>query len=233
MIERLRRYGQRVSRKGFAGPFHRGVRGKLRFAFESLVYRRERVFVLHPGEFRAAPTPYIPGFRVERISSPETLEPYREALEAAWYPGLLESWRGPWSWGERLYLGLLEGAPVSYNWLQQGTPEGFGTYWGRFFEGEYRILRGAVAPSWRGQGGNTAMKHAILSELFARGATRVYAECYAHNVPSVRTLRALGFREVGQLTVVELPGVRGFIRWSTAQTERPDAAERVPQTPPS
>jgi len=219
MIERLRQINQRLSRKGFAGPFYQGLRGKLRFAFESLVYRKERVFVLHAEGFRLARVPLVPGFRVIRIESLPALEAYRAQLEQAWYPGLLEMWHGPWSWGERLYLGLLHNEPVSYNWLQKGTAQGHPTYWGRVFEGEYRILRGAVAPSWRGQGGNTAMKHAILADLFAQGAMRIYAECYARNVPSVRTLRSLGFREVGQLTVLEVPGFRGFVRWSAADPD--------------
>lgn len=219
MIERLRRINQRLSRKGFAGPHYQGVAGKLRFAFESLVFRRERVFVLNPDAFGHVRPSKVPGFRVVRIESLPTLDVFRAQLEQAWYPGLLESWHGPWSWGERLYLGLLDNEPVSYNWLQQGTARGHPTYWGRFFEGEYRILRGAVAPAWRGQGGNTAMKYAIIADLFAQGATRIYAECYARNVPSVRTLRSLGFEEVGQLTVLEVPGLRGFIRWSAANPD--------------
>jgi ribosomal protein S18 acetylase RimI-like enzyme len=219
MIRHLEQLAQRFSRKGFTGPYYRGFTGKIRFALESLLFRRERFFVLHKDAFLAVQPPVISGFEVVRIADPEQLEAFRAGLEAAWYPGLLESWRGPWSWGERLYLGLLNGVPVSYNWLQRGTAAGHPTYWGRFYEGEYRILRGAVAPSWRGQGGNTAMKHAIFSTLFAHDATRVYAECYARNIPSVRTLRSLGFKEVGQLTVLEIPGFKGFIRWTAAMTE--------------
>jgi ribosomal protein S18 acetylase RimI-like enzyme len=216
MINRLKSLKLRLSRKGFTGPFYQGILGKARFAFESLILRRERVFALNRAAFSTAPVPSIAGFRVIRVTSPRELEPYRRALESAWYPGLLEGWHGPWSWGEQLFLGLLDDEPVSYNWLQRGTAEGHDMYWGRFFEGEVRILRGAVSPAWRGQGGNTAMKHAILSRLFDEGITRVYAECYANNIPSIRTLNALGFREVGQLTVLEIPGLRGFIRWSAA-----------------
>jgi RimJ/RimL family protein N-acetyltransferase len=60
------------------------------------------------------------------------------------------------------------------------------------------------------------MKRALLRRLFASGATRVLAECYLNNVPSVRTLLRLGFRAVGVLTVVEAPLLRGFVRWERA-----------------
>ena len=233
VIRYLASLQKRLARKGFAGPKYSGITGKLRFAIESKVARRERVFLLVPDEFHAVTIRKPTGFDVVQVRSPAALEPYRSALEQAWYPGLLESWKGPWSWGEKLYLGLLDGVPVSYNWLQQGTSSGHNVYWGRFFEGEYRILRGAVAPSWRGQGGNTAMKHAIFTELFAQGATRVYAECYANNIPSIRTLQALGFREIGQLTVLEIPGFRGFIRWSSASPLSAAAQQtRVPSHRP-
>jgi RimJ/RimL family protein N-acetyltransferase len=216
MLERLRVLGKRLSRKGFAGPKYQGMFGKLRFAAESLVARRELTFVLHPADFWAHGGDQSPAIDIIPITDFSALEQYREDLEARWYPGIIESWRGPWSWGERLFLGLDEGRPISFNWLQVGTPAGAPTYTGRVFDQEYRILRGGVAPECRGKGTNTQMKREIIRQLFVAGATRVYAECYEGNIPSIKTLRALGFRVTGCLDVLEVPGLRGFIRWREA-----------------
>lgn len=218
MLSRLRVLQQRLSRKGFAGPHYTGLIGKVRFALESTIRRRELVFVLTPEAFEAVTPPSRAGFTLLHITALEQLTPYRTALETAWYPGLIDGWRGPWQWGERLFLGLQDGTPVSFNWLQVGTARGEATRWGRVLAQEYRIVRGGVAPSERGKGTNTLMKYAIIQELFATGASRVWAECYERNIPSVKTLRALGFVAIGLIEVLELPGLRGFIRWRPLPT---------------
>lgn len=216
MIGRFRILSRKLSRKGFVGPKYRGVVGKIRFAAESLVARRELVFVLHPQDFWDSVVSEPTHIDVVTVSAFSELEEFRARIEERWYPGIIESWRGPWSWGERLYLGLEDGQPISFNWLQLGTAAGAPVYWGRVFQGEYRILRGGVASEHRGKGTNTQMKREILRQLFVAGATRVYAECYEGNVPSIRTLRSLGFRLTGRLHVLGLPGLRGFIRWKVA-----------------
>ena len=171
------------------------------------------VLLLHPDDFRATTRPEKAGFELRPIPGVQALEPYQSALAELWYPGLVDSWRGPFSWGEKLYLGLVDGQPVSFNWMQVGSASGSAVHWGRIFEGEFRILRGGVAPSMRGQGLNTIMKHRLIESMFDAGATRAYAECYEANIPSVRTLEKLAFRAFARLEVLELPLVRNFVRW--------------------
>ncbi len=215
MFGTIRHSITKAARKGFVGPYYSGVRGKLRFAFESLVVRRELAFVLERADFRTPPEGTLPDLTVVRISTLEELEQHRARLEHSWYRGVTDSWAGPLSWGERLYLGFLGDEPIAFNFVQEGTAAGFPFYWGRIFATEYRILRAGVAPSHRGQGVNKAMKARLLTELFAIGASRVLADCYELNVPTIRTYQAVGFRPIGRLLVLEIPGLRGFIRWSS------------------
>jgi ribosomal protein S18 acetylase RimI-like enzyme len=203
----------RIRRRGFDGPFYRGVRGKLRFVAESTVARSEIVFVCTPESFAAAPRPTGPSLELHPVERYADLEPFRAALEAEYHPGYLDGWRAPFTWGERAVVGTVEGKVACYNWMQFGTRAGFPTYWGRMFQGEARVLRGGVAPSFRRSGLNTLMKHRLLERFFGEGATRVYAECYKYNLPSVRTLLKIGFYPVGLLRVVELGPARNFVKW--------------------
>ncbi len=215
MPSNLRTSLSRIRRKGFEGPYYSGLLGKLRFAFESLLIRRELAFVLHRENFCTPSPTSLPDLVVVRISSHDELERHRPRLEANWYSGVTRSWAGPLSWGEHLYLGFIGEEPVAFNFVQEGSASGFPYYWGRLFTNEFRILRAGVAPARRGGGINKAMKSHILSTLFESGATRVYADCYEKNVPTIRTYRSVGFSAIGRMVVLEIPGLQGFIRWSS------------------
>jgi len=203
----------RLRRRGFDGPFYQGVRGKLRFVAESTVVRSELFFVCTPESFAAAPRPSGPPLELHAVDRFADLAPFRAGLEAEYHPGYTDSWDAPFTWGERAVVGTVEGRVACYNWMQFGTRAGFPTYWGRMLEGEARVLRGGVLPSFRRSGLNTLMKHRLLERFFADGATRVYAECYKYNVPSVRTLLKIGFYPVALLRVMELGPSRNFVKW--------------------
>ncbi len=203
----------RLRTRGFDGPFYQGFRGKLRFVAESTVARTEFLFLCTPGSFAAASRPSGPPLELHPIDLFEDLEPFRAGLEAEYHPGYVDRWRAPFTWGERAVVGTVEGKVACYNWMQFGTREGFPTYWGRLFEGDNRLLRGGVVPSFRRFGLNTLMKHRLLEEFFESGVTRVYIESYKYNIPSVRTFLKIGFYPVGLLRVVELGQARSFVKW--------------------
>lgn len=213
MLEQLRTLTKKLSRKGFVGPRYRGLPGKIRFGYESFVARRELVFLMDPGDLVESRSLDTISLEVIEVADMEGLEVYRADLEARWYPGLLEGWKGPFDWGERLFLGLHEGGPIAFTWVQVGLREGAPVYWGRVFDGEYRILRVGTAPEWRGRGASTGLLAVVLKSLLSAGASRVYVECYEGNIPSVKTMEGLGFRRFGRIEVLEIPGLRNFVRW--------------------
>lgn len=218
----LGRLAAKLQKKGFVGPYYAGARGKLRFLLESTVARQEIIFVATPESFSAVPAPSGPPLVLHPVGAFEDFEPFRAQVEEEFFPGYTQAWREPFTWGEEAVVGTVDGRAASYNWMQYGTPEGFPTYYGRMFAGEARILRGGVLPSFRRGGLNTLMKYRLLEGFFASGRTRVYAECYKYNLPSVRTLLRIGFRPVGVLSVIELPGLRSFVRWSPLQDILPE-----------
>lgn len=195
------------------GPYYAGVRGKLRFLRECSLWRKEIVFVAEPEGFGRAPRPAGPALELHPVREFANLEPFRSDLDTAYYPGYVEAFRAPFSWGEEAVLGLVDGRVASFAWMQFGTPDGFPTYYGRLFPGEARILRVGVAPAFRRGGVNTRMIHRLLERLFSGGVTRVYIECFLHNLPSVRTFLRTGFRPVGVLTVLPFPPGGSFVRW--------------------
>ena len=209
----FRNLAARLQRRGFDGPFYRGFRGKLRFALESTVARTEIVFIATPESFAAAPRPTGPDLELHPAECFADLEPFRAGLEAEYHPGYIDSWSAPFTWGERAVVGTVGGRVACYNWMQFGTRQGFPTYWGRMFEGEARVLRGGVVPAFRRGGLNTLMKHRLLEQFFSQGMSRVYAECYKYNVPSVRTLLKIGFYPVGLIRVLEVGPARNFVKW--------------------
>lgn len=214
------RVAARLGRMGFEGPFYVGARGKLRFVAESVVARRELVFAARPQDRPAAPAAGAPTVALHRIRRFEDFAPFAAPVEAEYWPGYLEAWRAPLGWGEEAVVATVDGRPAGVSWLQFGTASGYPTYYGRLLDGEVRVLRVVVLPSWRRRGVNTAMLHRILGEQFAGGRTRAWIECYERNVPSVRTFLRVGFRPVGALSVLEIPGLRGFVRWSSLERSR-------------
>ena len=223
----LKDLSTRIARKGFVGPRYRGLMGKARFALESTVARQELFFVNTLESFRAVEVPEDVGLTLHRIREFADFAPFTAGVEAEYYPGYVEAWRAPFTWGEQAVIGTVDGRVASYNWMQYGMPAGFPTYWGRMFAGEARFIRGGVVPSFRRGGLNTLMKYRLLERFFGEeGITRVYAECYKNNLPSVRTLLRLGFRAVALLTVLEMPPLRGFIRWSSIDRVKAEFLEQ-------
>jgi RimJ/RimL family protein N-acetyltransferase len=206
----------RIRKKGFDGPYYRGLRGKLRFALESTVGRREIILMATPETFANAAVPGGPKLELHPVRKFADFEPFRRAFEAAYYPGYTEQWRAPFGWGEQAVVGTIGGDVACCNWYQVGTPSGFPTYYGRVFSGEVRTLRASVVPAFRKQGVNTMLKHRLLMQLFGAGVTRVYVECYRNNTPSLRTLVKTGFMPIGVITVAEIPVAGRFIQWAPA-----------------
>lgn len=210
----LRSLARKWATKGFDGPFYAGVRGKIRFLIESTVIRSEIIFTATPASFGAVAPPAGPPIELLRATSFAQLEPFRTAFEAEYYPGYVDAWRAPFTWGEHAVIATIDGRPAGFAWLQFGNAQGFPTYYSRIFEHEVRVLRVGVAPSFRRRGVNTAMMYRILSDLFASAAERVCIECHKYNTPSARTFLRVGYRPTAMITVLEFPGMRRFVRWS-------------------
>jgi GNAT superfamily N-acetyltransferase len=213
MITQLAR---RFRHSGFVGPRYKGVFGRARFFAESVFGRREILFVATPSTFVPARMAGDSELHLHPITKFEDLAPFREEFDRAFYPGYIDRWRAPFTWGEQAVVGTIDGRVVSYNWIQRGTIAGFPTYYGRLFQDEARVLRGGVLPAYRGRGINRVMKSYLLAELFDDGANRVYGECYAGNVPSIRSLLGIGFKPFALITVLEIRPMRQFIRWHSS-----------------
>jgi GNAT superfamily N-acetyltransferase len=206
----------RFQKMGFEGPFYRGIRGKARFLFESIAWRTEFIFAGTRESFASVRPPGPTQLVLTPITSFAELEIFRSQLEAEYYHGYLEAWRSPFTWGEEVVIGTMDGRIAAFAWVQRGTAEGFPTYYGRLFERDARILRVGVVPRFRRRGLNSAMMHVLLERLLAEGFRRVFAESHKYNLPSVRTFLRVGFRPVGSITVLTLPLEREFVRWSSA-----------------
>ena len=218
----LRTVIDRIAKRGFEGPFYAGVRGKARFLFESVVGRTELVFAATPQTFEKVEVSDTERLQLQTVSDFKELAPFRDALASEYYPGYLNRWRAPFTWGERAVLGTVDGRLASFAWIQCGTADGFPIYYGRLLQHEARILRVGVLPSSRRQGLSTLMLYSLLARLFTSGTKRVYIECHKYNLPSVRSFLRAGFRPIGAITVLEIPAIRGFVRWKPL---RPIVAE--------
>ncbi len=185
--------------RGLVGPRYRGFRGKLRLAFQELVYRTDVILQLRRHDFQP-PAP-APAMTLRWIDRFESLEPYRADLDAAYYQGFLETWRMPFSWGERVALGLVEGRIVAFVWAQDGADGGPVGWFGPILEHECRLSRMGVPPWARGRAHLTALLGLLIPGLFAGGAERLYSEVTLENEPSLKTHVRLGFRAVALVRV--------------------------------
>lgn len=210
MIGRLAR---RLRHTGFIGPYYDGVLGRARFLAESVLARREIILAVTPVTFIEPDVASSDELQLHWITKFEDLVRFKEQFEQAYYPGFINRWKAPLTWGEQAVVGTIEGKVACYNWMQRGTPAGFPTYYGRLFDDEARVLRAGVLPTFRGRGVNRLMKRHLLNGLFADRVRRVYVECYARNVPSIRSLMGVGFSPIALITVIELPPLRRFVRW--------------------
>lgn len=204
---------RKARHKGFIGPHYAGWSGKVRFVVESLVGRDEIILTVEPATLAQSAGDRAPDLVLHHARCFDDLLPFSEAFDRAYYRGYIHRWRAPFTWGERAVIGTVGGQVACYNWVQEGTPEGFPTYYGPLFGDEARVLRAGVLPAFRNAGLNRLMKVRILTELFDRGVRRVFAEVYLRNLPSMRSLRSVGFRPIGLITVLELGPARNFIRW--------------------
>ena len=204
----------RFQKTGFEGPFYRGVRGKARFLFESIAWRTEFIFAGTRESFASVRAPASTPVTLTQVTSFEELEIFRSQLEEEYFHGYLETWRSPFTWGERVVIGTISGRLAAFAWVQRGTQEGFATPYGRLFEKDARILRVGVVPTFRRQGLNSTLMRGVLEGLLGEGFERVFAESHKYNVPSVRTFLRVGFRAVAAITVMTVPGGGEYIRWS-------------------
>jgi ribosomal protein S18 acetylase RimI-like enzyme len=199
---------------GFEGPFYEGVRGKLRFLVESLAWRREFIFVATRESAASAPRLNSADIELVVLTSFDAVKKFGPELEEQYYPGFIDAWERPFTWGEQLVLGTVAGKVAAFAWVQRGTPEGFPTYYGRLLAKDARILRVGVLPRFRRRGLNSEMMRSVLELLLGDGVERVFAESHKYNVPSVRTFLKSGFRVLGMLTVLSIPGEGEYVRWS-------------------
>lgn len=219
---RLRALLDRVQRAGFEGPFYRGLTGKARFVFETVAWRTEFIFV-GTKESMAAARPASRAIEVSlrTIRSFPELEKFKAELDAEYYPGYVNQWRAPFTWGEQVVLGLVGDRLAGFAWVQRGSAAGFPTYYGRLYEKDARILRVGVVPGFRRRGVNAAMMRELLASLLNEGFERVFAESHKFNVPSVRTFLGAGFRPASAIRVVSIPGKGEHVRWlAPAAVER-------------
>jgi RimJ/RimL family protein N-acetyltransferase len=208
----------RLRKNGFEGPFYSGIPGKARFVIESTIGRSDLIFTATPQSLAHHALPAEPDVQLHLVRDFAGFAPFVAEFEAEYYRGYAGSWKAPFTWGEQAVVGTVGGRVASIAWLQLGTAEGYPTYYGCMFEREARILRVGVVPSFRRQGVNTVATHRILQRLFAAGVQRVYIECHKYNVPSIRTFTRVGFTPVGIIRVIELPGLRRFVRWTSAES---------------
>lgn len=217
---------RKARQKGFVGPYYKGIKGTARFIVESTVVRNEFIFAATPQSVAKVTRPPDPGLTLHMIEEYAGIEPYKEELERAYYRNYTHRWKAPFSWGERLVIGTVNGRTACFNWMQEGTSDGFPTYYGRLFAGEARVLRAGVLPEFRRCGVNACVKYLLLQNFFASGVTRVYSECYQFNIPSARTFLRTGFTPIGLITLIEAWPLRRYVRWQ-ARPQMMKALKRI------
>lgn len=209
----MRRRLAHLRSRGFVGPRYSGIIGRARFVFQHLVVRREVVLVATSASAVRGP---VGDIVLKSIRSAEELAPYRDAVDAAYHDGYSAAWLGPLGWGEELFLALEHEDPVGFGWVQHGDGRGLASYHGPLARGDRRVLRVGVLPHHRRRGVNRMFYRALLAELFARGAGRVYIDCSRDNTPSLAAQLSAGFQPVGEVDVSGslVPGT--WIRWRPA-----------------
>jgi hypothetical protein len=184
---------RRASSRGLVGPSYRGISGKLRNIWQSLVWRDEIVSIFVAG-MRLPSEPAGPALDIVIVERFEQLDAFRDQLDQAYHPGFSDTWEQPFQWGETLILGVSEGKVAGFRWLQTGDHRGPLCHYTRLLPGEFRIVRGGVLPAWRGRGVHAKLHWLLLSSLIARGASRVYIDCSSDNVVSHKAQCRAGYR---------------------------------------
>jgi GNAT superfamily N-acetyltransferase len=197
--------------RGFVGPRYRGLAGGFRFLMQALVYRTEVVLQVA----RWDPIPQAVDaetMEIRWVTRFAELAPYHKELEGAYYPGFVDAWRAPFSWGERVALGLVSGRVVAFVWAQPGSAAGAICWFGPVLDRECRVSRMGVLPSARGRAYLTRFLALLLPELLAEGYDRVYSEVVLDNEPSLKAHLRTGFRAIGLVGVAgRLLGGRAIV----------------------
>lgn len=198
---------------GFEGATYSGVIGKLRFIAETVLWHEEIVFVATAYETAASTPARDSQIEFVAVANHAELARFAADFDAGYFPGCTAAWKAPFTWGERAMVGVSDGKGIAIAWVQCGTPAGFPTYYGPLLEGEARVLRVGVVPASRRRGVNTQLLQATVRWLITEGAVRVFIDCHAHNLPSIRSFLRVGFLPIAMIKVFELPWLRGFVRW--------------------
>ena len=204
--------------RGFVGPRYEGLTGKLRFLFQALVYRTEVVLQVARWD-DLPPAAAETELTVEWHTHFEDVERYREQLDAAYYPGFLDGWRAPFSWGERVALGMAAGKVVAFVWAQAGRAQGVIAWFGPVLDRECRVSRMGVLPGLRGRAYLARFLALLLPQLFREGYDRIYSEVALDNEPSMKAHLRTGFRAIGVVGVAgRLLGGRAVV-WKQVSPE--------------
>jgi ribosomal protein S18 acetylase RimI-like enzyme len=184
----------------------------VRQAYQALFTRREVILIAERDD-ASAPTGDDVPLTLRIVRSHPELEPWAAVVDAAYHPGYAEAWRAPLEWGEQLVLATVGEEVLGFGWLQVGTKDGLGCYYGKTFLDEYRVLRVGVLPAFRRRGVNRSFYRHLLRDLFSRGARRVYVDCARDNIPSLKAQLAAGFRPVAEIEVRGPILGENFVRW--------------------
>lgn len=200
--------------KGFVGPAYEGLLGKFRFAWEEFAIRTDIVLVATQSTFVAQHSSGDIPIEIRFIENTNELKTLCPKFDGAYYPGFTSNWDRSIKTGEVLIVGIVEGEPVAFVWMQKGKVEGVVCYYGVFLQGDARLYRAGVMPGSRGRGIYTRFMHALLCKVFEPGdIQRVYIDCHKANIAAYKAHLKSGFRELGGVTVIRGLGNRRFIRW--------------------
>lgn len=194
------RLPRRLRGRGFVGPRYDGLRGRLRFIAQVLLYRTEVVLQAS----RSDPPFARPGqgdMKALWLTRYEELQSYREQIEREYHEGFLDSWRGPFEWGERVALALVDERVVAFVWAQPGSADGGVCRYGPVLEHECRLLRMGVVPALRGNNYLARFLAVLLPQLYAQGYDHLYSEVGVDNEPSLKAHLRVGFRPIGLVGV--------------------------------
>jgi RimJ/RimL family protein N-acetyltransferase len=138
--------------------------------------------------------------------------PYLPAVSNAYGRDIHSEWQRYYEWGQTCALLLVGNEPAAFGWLQSGD-QGAKCYYIQLHPGEFRAVRGAVLPEFRGQGLHAIRHQLMLEFLFARGASRVYLDCFEDNIASWKGHKRAGYRRFGRIRVFCPLGITEYVRW--------------------
>lgn len=105
--------------------------------------------------------------------------------------------------GDRCLVGYLDGRPVNYRFLALRVRR-FPGVRTRLGDGHAHIYRGFTIERLRGLGVNQAALSTLLARCRDMGLARVFADVDLTNASSLRSVRNVGFRDVGTFDVIRV-----------------------------